>query len=119
MESSLSRGFHMRLPPLETFAGDHPSPRPPTEIPFVFDTVEARYGEDLTPADKATASTANAYWVNFARTGNPKGSGLPDWPVIGATGDTVLDFTLKGPVGGPDSWKVRLDLIERLVGRSK
>src|SRR5271169_2093576 len=44
-----------------------------TEIPFVFDTVEARYGKDLTPADKATAPAANAYWVNFAKTGNPNG----------------------------------------------
>jgi para-nitrobenzyl esterase len=90
-----------------------------TEIPFVFDTVEARYGKDLAPADKATASTANAYWVNFARTGNPNGPGLPHWPACDARSDTVLDFSLKGPVAGPDPWKARLDLIERMVSRAK
>ena len=29
-----------------------------TEIPYVFDTVAAKYGKDLTPADEATAKAA-------------------------------------------------------------
>jgi para-nitrobenzyl esterase len=90
-----------------------------TEIPFVFDTVDARYGKDLNSADKATAAAANAYWVNFARTGNPNGPGLPQWPAMEAKGDAVPDFSLKGPVGGVDSWKARLDLIERVSSRAK
>jgi para-nitrobenzyl esterase len=90
-----------------------------TEIPFVFDTVAARYGKDLTPADKAIAEAANAYWVNFARTGNPNGIGLPQWPAYQAASDLLLDFSLKGPVAGPDPWKNRLDLIEAMVTRAK
>jgi para-nitrobenzyl esterase len=88
-----------------------------TEIPFVFDTVAARYGKDLTPADKAIAEAANAYWVNFARTGNPNGTGLPQWPASQAASDLLLDFSLKGPIAGPDPWKNRLDLIEAVVTR--
>jgi para-nitrobenzyl esterase len=90
-----------------------------TEIPFVFDTVEARYGKDLTPADKATAQAANAYWVNFAKTGNPNGVGLPDWPTYTPQHDVLMDFSIAGPVAKPDPWKVRLDLTEVLVTNAK
>jgi para-nitrobenzyl esterase len=90
-----------------------------TEIPFVFDTVEARYGKDLAAQDKATAEAANAYWVNFARTGNPNGKGLPEWPAYDAKTDKLIDFTLDGPVGKPDPWKNRLDLIESMVTRNQ
>jgi para-nitrobenzyl esterase len=90
-----------------------------TEIPFVFDTVEARYGKDLAPADKAAAEAANAYWVNFAKTGNPSGAGLPEWPAYKADTDLLLDFTEKGPVAGADPWKERLDVVAAMVTRQK
>jgi len=90
-----------------------------TEIPFVFDTVQARYGKDLTAADEAVAQAANAYWVNFAKTMNPNGDALPGWsPYIAAT-DQILDFTGKGPVAGPDPWKARLDLVATAADRVK
>jgi para-nitrobenzyl esterase len=81
-----------------------------TEIPFVFDTVKAKYGKDLSAQDEATAQAANAYWANFARTGNPNGEGLPHWPAYDAKGDGIMDFTPDGPKGGPDPWKSRMDL---------
>ena len=81
-----------------------------TEIPFVFDTVRARYGHDLAPADKAIAETTNAYWVSFAKTGDPNGPGRPAWPPCTGACDGVLDFANGGPKAGPDPWKVRLDL---------
>ena len=83
-----------------------------TEIPYVFDTVAAKYGKDMDPADEATARAANAYWVNFARTGDPSGPGLPRWPAYDAKTDPIMDFTPDGPVGGPDPWKARMDLTE-------
>jgi para-nitrobenzyl esterase len=90
-----------------------------TEIPFVFDTVAARYGKDLTDADRATARAANAYWTNFAKTGNPNGAGLPEWPVYSAKTDMLMDFTASGPVGKADPWKTRLDLVEQLANKTK
>ena len=86
-----------------------------TEIPFVFDTVEARYGKDLAAQDKKIAQAANEYWVNFAKTGKPGGPGLPEWPAYDTQRDIILDFTEKGPVAIPDPWKARLDLAESVV----
>jgi len=90
-----------------------------TEIPFVFDTVAARYGTDLTDADRAAAQAANAYWANFAKTGNPNGAGLPQWPAYSVKTDMIMDFTATGPVAEPDPWKARLDLVEKLANQKK
>ncbi len=86
-----------------------------TEIPFVFDTVAARYGKDLADPDRATAQAANAYWANFAKTGNPNGKGLPEWPAYSPKTDVLMDFSATGPAARPDPWKTRLDLVERLA----
>jgi para-nitrobenzyl esterase len=83
-----------------------------TEIPFVFDTVDARYGAALTPADAAAAKAAHAAWIAFAKTGTPNAPGLPTWPAYQAASDQILDFSQAGPVAGPDPLKARLDLVE-------
>ncbi|HEX3742950.1 MAG TPA: carboxylesterase family protein [Bryobacteraceae bacterium] len=90
-----------------------------TEIPFVFDTVEARYGKELTDADRAAARAANAYWANFAKTGNPNGPGLPKWPEYSPKTDILMNFTATGPVAEPDPLKSRLDLVEKLANEKK
>jgi para-nitrobenzyl esterase len=42
-----------------------------SELPYVFDTVHARYGAKATKDDVATASSTIGYWVAFARQGDP------------------------------------------------
>ncbi|WP_066684001.1 carboxylesterase/lipase family protein [Caulobacter sp. CCH9-E1] len=83
-----------------------------TEIPFVFDTVDARYGAALTPADATAAKAAHAYWVGFAKSNVPSASGLPAWPRYEAASDQILDFSARGPKAGADPRKARLDLVE-------
>ncbi len=90
-----------------------------TEIPFAFDTVAARYGKDLTPADQAMARAMNTYWVNFGKSGDPNGEGVPEWPRYEPDKDILLNFTNQGPVAMADPWKARLDLAESLARPSR
>ena len=86
-----------------------------TEIPFVFDTVKARYEAALDPADEAIARTTNSYWASFAKTGDPNGADRPHWSPYARQTDIVMDFTNTGAVATPDPWKARLDLTEQLA----
>jgi para-nitrobenzyl esterase len=88
-----------------------------TEIPFVFDTVAAKYGKDLTPNDAATAKAMNACWTNFAKTGDPNATGAVPWPAYDPQTDAIMDFTNTGPKAGPDPWKARMDLTEAAATR--
>lgn len=86
-----------------------------TEIPFVFETVRAKYGAATTAEDEAIAAAINAYWISFARRGNPNADGRPDWPGYSVTSDVVMEFGVTGPQARPDPWRPRLDLIESLA----
>jgi para-nitrobenzyl esterase len=86
-----------------------------TEIPYVFDTVRVNLGDKITENDARAARQAHAYWVNFAKTGDPTGEGLPKWPTYDAKKDVLMDFTNSGPVAGPDPRRDRLDLVEGLA----
>jgi para-nitrobenzyl esterase len=86
-----------------------------TEIPFVFQTVRAKYGDGTTPEDEAIAAAANAYWVAFAKAGDPNGEGRPRWPAYTPNDDVILDFAVGGPLATADPWRARLDIIEQFA----
>jgi para-nitrobenzyl esterase len=80
------------------------------EIPFVFDTLTARYGNAVTAHDAAVARATHAYWVNFGKTGDPNGPGLGPWPAYSPGADQLMIFQADGIAAGQqDPWKVRLD----------
>jgi para-nitrobenzyl esterase len=65
-----------------------------SEVPYVFGTL------DRTPAywPKAPPTSEEAklsdemigYWTSFARTGEPKAAGAPDWPIFGSLGNALV-----------------------------
>jgi para-nitrobenzyl esterase len=86
-----------------------------SEIAYVFNNLETRRGvHTINSTDKMVAESMNAYWVNFAKTGNPNGKGLPEWSVFKPKKHAVLEIQPNGkPVGKPDLKKARLDVIEK------
>jgi para-nitrobenzyl esterase len=81
------------------------------EIPFVFDTLAARYGNAVTGHDQAVARATHAYWVNFGKAGDPNGAGLERWPAYSPATDSLMIFQADGVAAGQqDPWKTRLDL---------
>jgi para-nitrobenzyl esterase len=91
------------------------------EIPFVFDTLADRNGVTWSAQDREVARAVNAYWSNFARTGNPNGSGLPTWPAHDASKNEILEFDAQSgkALAVVDPWKARLDVTERAANMPK
>ena len=70
-----------------------------SEIPFVFGTLPVwqqmrKYNE----SDQQYAPQMQAYWTNFAKTGDPNGEKLVKWPKFDPTARAYMDFTDAGPV---------------------
>ncbi|WP_253718037.1 carboxylesterase/lipase family protein [Sphingomonas sp. AP4-R1] len=67
-----------------------------TDIPFFFDTAAVKYGGETTATDRAAAKVASRYMVNFVRTGDPNGSGLPIWQPYSRDRKHMLDLNAEG-----------------------
>ncbi len=90
------------------------------EIAYVFDTLSAGRGGPPTPEDQAVSRMAQSYWVNFAKTGDPNGPGLPAWPRHDPKKDLIFDFRPDGSAGaGPDPRKARLDVTQKATDSGK
>ena len=67
-----------------------------SDIPFFFDTQDVKYGDKTTDRDRAMGRAISAYIVNFAKTGDPNGAGLPVWPRYSKAADAIMDFSASG-----------------------
>jgi para-nitrobenzyl esterase len=81
--------------PVYVYYFDHRLPLLPdgaihgAEISYVFGNQDPHQGAP-TAADTALSEHMMAYWVNFAKSGNPNGTGLPNWPPFTETAQQVL-----------------------------
>ncbi len=69
------------------------------ELWYVFDHLDQE-SWNWTPADRRLADQISGYWVNFARTGDPNGPGLPTWPRFQPTDGAVMRLK-NPPAAGP------------------
>ncbi len=60
------------------------------ELPYVFGSFTP--DRPFTAADHALGDEVEGYWVNFVKSGDPNGPGLPMWPKFEATGKEILNI---------------------------
>lgn len=60
------------------------------ELAYVFGTLDYSLGRDFTPADRALSERLQGYWVDFIKSGDPNGPGLPRWPRLIPTAPRIM-----------------------------
>ena len=82
------------------------------ELAYVFGNMTAADGYN--ELDRRLSQQMMGYWVNFAKTGDPNGPGLPAWPAYHAATDMNLEFgdTIKI---NKNLYKKEADFIERIA----
>jgi para-nitrobenzyl esterase len=61
-----------------------------SELPYVFGDLDAAPERRFTAVDRSISVRLMRYWVDFVKTGNPNGAGLPDWPPLGSRDTEVM-----------------------------
>ena len=79
------------------------------EFYYTFDNLHIK---DLpwTDTDRKVADIASSYWVNFAKTGDPNGAGLPRWLAYNAKDDQLMNLG-DNPQAEPVPNKAGLDFL--------
>lgn len=86
--------FSRSAPDKEALGAPHGS-----EVAFVFGTLDTQANPPgYTEADHKLSEIMQQYWTNFAKTGNPNGAGLPNWPKFDAKGRAYMELTNTGAV---------------------
>jgi para-nitrobenzyl esterase len=80
------------------------------ELEYVFGTLDTRPDAVWRPEDRILSEQMMSYWTHFARTGDPNGPGLPQWPKYGDDDMVIhLDKTI---TSRPDSLRPRYEFLQ-------
>jgi para-nitrobenzyl esterase len=97
--------FDRAVPGRNVFGATHAS-----EIEYVFGTLASK-SREFAQEDHALSERMGDYWVNFARSGDPNGPGLVNWPRYGMERE-ILHLDAEIAAGPLDT--ARLELLSRL-----
>jgi len=103
---------------IPTETGD-PDPNAPgaahgSERALVFGTLDS---EKISwrDVDRHVSNLMSTYWTNFAKTGDPNGEGLPEWPVYNRNQERPLLRIKAEPVVENDTDRKRLEFLESVL----
>lgn len=83
------------------------------EVAYAYDNLQF-LNRPWQPVDHQLATTISTYWVNFAKTGNPNGKGLPVWPAYNTHDNQIMILSEK-PGATPLPDKAALDFMLKEV----
>ncbi len=61
------------------------------DVPYFFANLK-HLNRPWEAVDRKLSDAASNYWVNFAKTGNPNGKGLPNWPAFDAAQQVTMEL---------------------------
>ncbi len=89
------------------------------DIEYVFGTLDSRPGAVWRPEDRKLSDQIGQYWTNFARTGDPNGTGLPNWPTSTPADQYQVMHLDANPEAKPDTLRPRYLFLDSVWGKPK
>jgi para-nitrobenzyl esterase len=93
------------------------------DIEYVFETLDSKQ-LPWTAEDRKLSDMISSYWTNFAKTGDPNGAGLPQWPGYRSpeyevmhlhSGKTEAAQSSPEPYAAPDKVRARYQTLDRIA----
>jgi para-nitrobenzyl esterase len=87
------------------------------EIEYVFGNLDSRKGAHFTPDDYKVSDLMQTFWTNFAKTGDPNGTGAPRWPAYDAAGNWQVMRLVPDAAAAPDVHRERYLFLQQVWGK--
>ncbi|HYM76212.1 MAG TPA: carboxylesterase/lipase family protein [Candidatus Dormibacteraeota bacterium] len=87
------------------------------EIEYVFGQLDSKTDVTWRLEDRQVSEQMQKYWTNFARSGNPNGPGLANWPPYSATDGWPVMFLADQPAAHKDDLRERYLFLTRAWGK--
>ena len=88
-----------------------------SEVPFALHTLHL-WKRPWREVDYAVEKTMSDYWVNFVKTGNPNGEGVPEWGAYDKSSGSIMEIGDKSQLQ-KGLYKGEFDFLEETINNTK
>ncbi len=123
-DAPVYRYFFTRTPPEPPGEMDGKTPvidegaRHSADIEYVFNAIDWKKPPNE-PVDYKLADAMATYWSNFAKTGDPNGSGLPNWPAYEAKDNWQVMVLGDDIHARPAEHQDRFEFLDRFIQKDR